>query len=196
MNMILHIRKIYASALLLLALLPLALPAADKPSLASNATGIAQGKPETASPSLPNGLYVILRQAPEEKALGPAVGKERILVNDGRFLEPSERNPVCYVAVSPDECVPFVLSGEPSRGTDDKGYLKLGLQLAPEQARSLEDFSRRNLGKSVVIIIDGQVVTAHKLKSVLTGGGIQITRCASTGCQVLFSTLKPETPHK
>ncbi|MBF0548142.1 MAG: hypothetical protein HQM08_27145 [Candidatus Riflebacteria bacterium] len=142
------------------------------------------------SPALANGLYLVLRQADEQKMLKPESKSEIVLINDGRFLEPAERNPTNFIVVRTDKFVPIILTGEPKKGTDDKGKLSIGLQLAPEQVTPLENLTGKNLGKSMAIVIGGQVVTVHKIKSAIVGGQIQITRCANTGCKVLFSVLQ------
>jgi preprotein translocase subunit SecD len=139
---------------------------------------------------LTDGLYLILREAESKEKVQPIGKNERIVINDYEFLDPSERETPKYIAVSGDSFIPFIFSVDPAKGKDDKGRTKLLLQLADDQIKPLEDFTRTNCGKSVAIIVGGKVVTTHKIREAITGGKLQITRCSDFGCDVLYTQLQ------
>ncbi len=65
----------------------------------------------------------------------------------------------------------------------------LGVALKKEYAALLEEFSRAHLDGKVVVVLDGEVITMHKVRSVITGGKFQLTRCYDDACEVLLSKL-------
>ena len=147
--------------------------------------------PEAIDKKLGNGFYLVVREGADKKSLAPLSKTEHIILNDGHFLEKAERNPPAYIVVNTRDFIPITLSDAPKKETDDKGKPKLNLQLATSQIAPLEEFSRTNLGRTIAIVVDGQVVTCHKIKAVITGGKIQITRCSDSGCTILYSVLSP-----
>ncbi len=140
--------------------------------------------------ALQNGFYLVLRQAEDPTSLSLNNSAEHAVINDYHFLEPEERDIPKYCILSTDEFIPLSLGTEPGKGTDPKGRPMLSLQLAENQVVPLEEFTRKHLGQTIAIVIDGQIVTSHKIKSVITGGRVQITRCSDSGCTVLYSVLQ------
>jgi hypothetical protein len=39
------------------------------------------------------------------------------------------------------------------------------------------------------MVVDGEIVTVHKIRSIITGGKVQITRCTDNACEVIRSKL-------
>jgi len=52
-----------------------------------------------------------------------------------------------------------------------------------------EAFTRAHQGGRMAMVIDGEIVTLHKVRSVITDGKVQITRCTDNACEVLRSKL-------
>ncbi len=148
-----------------------------------------------AKSKLKDGLYLILRQDTDRAKVEPAGPDEEIVINDFEFLQPSERETTSFIAVSEEQFIPFIFSTDPAKGSDDKGRTKLLLQLAEDQIKPLENFTGKNCGKSVAIIIGGKVVTTHKIREAITGGKLQITRCSDFGCDVLYTQLLKDSKH-
>jgi preprotein translocase subunit SecD len=65
----------------------------------------------------------------------------------------------------------------------------LSVTLSREQVKPLEDFTRAHLGGSVAILLDGEVISKHKVRAVVEGGRLQITRCGDNACDVLLAKL-------
>ena len=142
------------------------------------------------SGTLPDGLYLVLREADNQEKLKPTTRTEHVIIYDYHFLEPAQRGTPSYLTVSAEAFIPIALSGEPIKEKDSRGRPKLLLQLAKNQVVPLEEFTRKNCGRSVAILIGGQVVTMHKIREPITGGRMQITRCTDNGCDVLYSKLQ------
>jgi hypothetical protein len=138
---------------------------------------------------LPNGLYLVLRSGDAAMKVQPAGEAERMLADDYHFLEPAEREPVKYLVLQTTPFVPFILGAGPVEDREEGGKPRLQLQLTEDQKKPLEDFTRANLGGTVAIVIGGEIVTTHKIKSVITGGRLQVTRCTEHGCETLFTKL-------
>lgn len=142
---------------------------------------------------LSDGLYLVLRQADSATKVEPASQSEHALIYDYHFLEPAEREKANYLILSTEAFIPFVLSSAPTMDQDSHGKPKLMLQLAQKQVVPLAEFTRKNLGKTVAILVDGQVVSAHKIKEPIVGGRLQISWCTRNGCHVLMSKLQSDS---
>lgn len=143
--------------------------------------------------TLPNGIYLVLREAASSKFLEPASATERILIDDGHLLEPTQPNlpdEPRFVALSTEHFIPISLAQKPTKKLDAQGKKQLLFELAKEQVVPLETFTRENCGRSVAIVIANQVVTVHKVREPIRGGKIQITRCTDNGCDVLYTQLQ------
>lgn len=170
----------------------LAAPENSAPSSASETNFSAVEESTTA---LPDGIYLILRQADERHKLDPLAATERAIINDYHFLEKSERGEPHYVVVSTESFIPMLLS-DAVKETDANGRPKLLLAFADDQVAPIEEFTRKNVEKSIAIVIGGQVVSTHKIREPIAGGKVQITRCTDNGCAVLYSELKQKAATK
>src|SRR5262249_2340942 len=121
--------------------------------------------------------------------LQPLGAAEKLITDDYHFLEPAEREPIRYLVLQTKPFVPLILASDPREDREDSGKPRLQLQLAADQAAPLEEFTRSNLGGTVAIVIGGEIVTTHKVKTPITGGRLQITRCTEHGCETLFTKL-------
>lgn len=140
--------------------------------------------------NLENGFYLILRKSAKKADVEPIKRDERLVVYDYKYLEGGSDRPTEYLALPPQPGVPLILAGDPQKGKTSSGKGLLNLQLAPEHAKTLENFTRKNLGGAVALVIGGEVITTHKIRAVIKGGALQITRCTDNGCEVLFLKLK------
>jgi preprotein translocase subunit SecD len=85
------------------------------------------------------------------------------------------------------------LGGNPEKGKDEKGRPKLLLTLEKTQIKPLEEFTTKNVNKSIAIVIGKDVVTTHKIRQPITGGRMQITRCTDNGCEAIYTQLQGKT---
>lgn len=143
-----------------------------------------------ASRALDDGLYLVLRQGPWQKSMEFVGKNEQLVANDFHLLEPEEREPTVYMVLQKSPFVPLILGAPPKEDTEENSNKpRLQLQLSDQHVKTLEDFTREHMGQTVAIVIGGDVVTCHKVKSAITGGALQITRCTKHGCETLFTTL-------
>lgn len=139
---------------------------------------------------LADGLYSVERSARDLESLKPIHESETLIENDFHFLEPLEREPVIYLVLQTKTFIPLTLGADPREDTEkESGKPRLQIQLTNNQVKPLQDFTSAHLGKTVAIVIGGEVVTTHKVRSVIEGGKLQITRCTKHGCETLFTSL-------
>jgi preprotein translocase subunit SecD len=148
---------------------------------------------ESLTNELPNGIYLILKEEPTPEKLEPLGKSQRILVKDDHFLEPPDRGQTSYLLVSEDTFIPIVLGSDPEKGKDANGRPKLLLTLEKKQIKPLEEFTTKNVNKSIAIVIGKDVVTTHKIRQPIIGGRMQITRCTDNGCEAIYTQLQGKT---
>ena len=85
----------------------------------------------------------------------------------------------------------MILEGKPDAERDSTGRTLLSVTLARDQVQPLERFTTTHLGGKVAILLGGEVITVHKVRSIIHEGKLQITRCTDDGCSVLLSRLAP-----
>jgi preprotein translocase subunit SecD len=74
------------------------------------------------------------------------------------------------------------------------GRIRLQVALAAEEIPTLETFTRRHVGGRAAIILDGEIVTVHKVRSVIPDGRLQISRCSDRACERIMAKLLAERP--
>ena len=96
---------------------------------------------------------------------------------------------VTYVALDPKDYVPLIIIGTPEMKSDGQGKSVLTVCLARRNAKRAEAFTRAHLGGRIAMVVDGEIVTLHKIRSVITAGKVQVTRCTDNACEVIRSKL-------
>jgi len=66
---------------------------------------------------------------------------------------------------------------------------KLEITVDPSDADALKDFTTENVGGSVAFLLDGEIVSVHKVREPITGGTIQVTWCGKNSCRLLMIKL-------
>ena len=97
--------------------------------------------------------------------------------------------PLTYVAIDPKEYIPLIIEGTPQMKSDGEGKSVLTVSLARKNAEQAQAFTRAHLGGRIAMVVDGEIVTLHKIRSVIQGGKMQITRCTDNACEVIRSKL-------
>jgi preprotein translocase subunit SecD len=136
------------------------------------------------------GFYLIIAEAEKASSLPAATDKQQIVRYDYKFLRDSERGEPRYLLLSKSADVPLILARAPElQSKGENGFPELRLELTPESANMLEQLTRNHLGGKVAFVIDGEPVTLHKIRSVITGGQFRISRCTDTACQYIYGRL-------
>jgi preprotein translocase subunit SecD len=135
------------------------------------------------------GFYLVAAEASTADALPAPNGQQQIARYDQKYLRDSEREPPRYLLLSRRPDVTLKLAKPPAIGKGSKGFAELSLELTKEAAGDLERVSREHLGQRVAFVVDGEVVTTHKIRSVITGGQFRLSRCTDNACQYIFVRL-------
>jgi preprotein translocase subunit SecD len=139
--------------------------------------------------ALKDGLYVVAAEVKDSSGLrATAKGKSLVPFNPG-FLENAPDSTLALL-VNTQDFVPLELAEEPQlvKPADQKGRLQLSFSRLA--AQKLEAFTRANLMKPAALIVNGQVLTMHKIRAVITGGKMEISRCADNACDHIYVELK------
>ena len=139
---------------------------------------------------LENGIYSVLGEAPARQDVRAEGVPQVVLAYDRRkYSDAPPSEPLAYVAIDLRDYVPLAIAGTPEMKSDERGKSVLTVSLTRKNAERAEAFSRAHLGGRIAIVVDGEIVTLHKVRSVITGGRVQITRCTDNACEVIRAKL-------
>ena len=134
---------------------------------------------------LANGVYAVLREGHTREEVQMEKVPCIILVYDRKYPATDKNEPPRYVALETSSFVPLILAGPPETHKDDRGWTLLNVTLAREHVKTLEEFTRTHLDGTVATVIDGEIITMHKVRTVIQDGKAQITRCTDNACETL-----------
>lgn len=141
---------------------------------------------------LANGVYAVVREGLTRDEVRIEKFSCAVLVYDRKYSDADKNEPPRYVALDTSSFVPLVLAGPPDAQKDDRGWTSLSVALAREHVRTLEEFTRVHLGGKVAIVIGGEVITIHKVQTVIQDGRARLTRCGDDACKTLLLKLAKE----
>jgi preprotein translocase subunit SecD len=136
------------------------------------------------------GFALVAAEAASEAALPAAKAQQRVVRYDYKRLREVERGEPLFLLLPKVPDVPLVLAKAPElKEKGDNGFPELRLELTPEAASRLEKLTREHLGEKVAFVVDGEPVTIHKIRSVITGGQFRLSRCTDTACQYIYGRI-------
>ncbi len=136
------------------------------------------------------GFYLVLAEGARAAALPPASVGQQIVHYDSKYLREIERGEPRYLLLSKTADVPLILARTPElQIKGENGFPELRLELTPEASSKLEKLTREHLGVELAFVIDGEPVTLHKIRSVITGGQFRLSRCTDKACQYIYGRL-------
>jgi preprotein translocase subunit SecD len=138
---------------------------------------------------LGNGMYLATGVFDTLAAAKASSRGSRIVTDHHVYEPPSERAAPRYVAIDTTEHVPFILESAPATTDDPSGRTLLSITLDAKYKKKLTEFTTRYLDKSVAILVGGELVSVHKIRSVIPEGKLQVTSCGADVCKVLYSKL-------
>lgn len=152
----------------------------------------AWGRDETPKPpkTVPDGVYAVLRDGPNEKDLLPLQDGEAIVADRHRYLKTDDQEPPRFLVVRAAPDVELDLAEAPKAIKEGDEVVGVLLKLRPKAATALERLTSDQRGKQIAIVLDGEVVTAHKVRDVIKGGEVQITSCAASAAKYLLEKLQ------
>ena len=137
-----------------------------------------------------NGAYVVLREASTPQDARVEGVPQVVLAYDRRkYSDAPPNEPLTYVSIDPTDYVPLLIEGVPDMKKDAQGKSTLSVSLTRKNAKRTEEFTRAHLGGKIAMLVDGEIVTLHKIRSVISGGKLQITRCDDNACEVIRAKL-------
>lgn len=119
---------------------------------------------------LANGVYAV-----EE---GSAKGKTLVI----RQYEGKD------VALDVANFAPLTIEGKPRILHDVRGS-SLMVQLAPEAAKRLEDLTRSHMNRPIAVVVNDKILSAPKVRSVITDGQARVTPCEDASCDTLLRQI-------
>ena len=147
-------------------------------------------------PPLPNGLYALLAEAPADAP--PAPGADgptgRTFFHDRRRIDPTTDAAPTYVTIDAADYVPLILERRPEPVTQPDGRIRLQVALARQEIEPLAAFTRKHVGGRAAVVVDGQIITVHKVRSVIDDGHLQISRCTDRACEHIYAKLVADQP--
>lgn len=150
-----------------------------------------------ASPNkLADGVYAVQRDSLNDGDLLPIKDGEVLAVHDHRYLKQGDSQPQRYLVVHSAPEVALALASAPTSVKEGDDGLRIFLKLQPEAASALERLTQAHLGKQIAIVINGEVVTMHKVREVIKGGDVQITSCAPGAAEYLLGQLQAHAERK
>jgi preprotein translocase subunit SecD len=144
----------------------------------------------TATKKLADGVYAVERDGERESDVAPLKPGEVILVDHHRFLKAGANEPPRYLVVPSAPGVLLDLAGAPQADKEGDEVVRVRLKLQPRAAAALEKLTQDRRGKQVAIVVDGEVVTVHKVREVIKGGDVQVTSCSPGGAEYLLKQLQ------
>lgn len=169
------------SVLLALASLPFAVACASTPREVPASSPIA-----TATVS--SGMYAVVAEGSKVPSTDQAHSYQTLRY-DPKMADSESTEPVQLVTVETRSFVPLILGAAPEPTKQENGSILVSVALSPKYIKTLADFTRTHLGERVALVLDGEVVSTHKIRTVIEGGRMQITRCDDHACQRILSKL-------
>jgi hypothetical protein len=135
--------------------------------------------------SIADGAYAVLREGPTRTEVDQEKAPHFALYYDYKYIDSEPKPAPKYVALDSSSFVPLILARPPEIKGEYRGHPILSLAIAPEHVKLLENFTRAHLGGSVAIVIDQEIITISKIRSVIADGEVLISRCTDDACQIL-----------
>jgi hypothetical protein len=142
------------------------------------------------APGLPDGVYAVRRDGLAKKEVLPLQAGEALVVHRHRYLKTAEGEPARFVVVAAAPDVPLDLDGDPKAIKDGAEVVGISLKLRPKAAAALERLTSARRWGQVAVVLGGEVVTIHKVREPIKGGGVQITSCAPKAAGYLLEQLQ------
>jgi hypothetical protein len=163
------------------------------PSCRGGGLTVPDASPETVAwksqTPLPDGIYTILDESESVEILLPEKEGKRVIANLRKFSEKKSKEPPEFLVVRPVPDVPLQLAAPPQEVESDSGKTTIRLELTEELAGHLQKLTSQMQGTRVAVVIGGEVVTTHKIRTPVADGKLQISCCSAGACEYLLGQL-------
>jgi hypothetical protein len=147
----------------------------------------AEGREPRKAPA--DGVYRVLRDGPTEKSILPFKDGETLVVNRHRYQKEGDKEAPQFLAVHDKPEVPLDLAGGPEADRENGAVVRIRMKLRPDAAKALERVTRDRQGQ-LAIVLGGEVVTVHKIRTAIPDGNVQITSCSPGAADYLLKQLE------
>jgi preprotein translocase subunit SecD len=137
-----------------------------------------------------DGVYAVLRDGLNDKDLLPLNDGEALIADRHRYLKAEDQEPARFLVVRAAPDVDLDLAEAPKAVKEGDEVVRVMLKLQPKAATALERLTADRRGKQIAIVLDGEVVTIHKVREVIKGGDVQITSCTPGAAKYLLEQLQ------
>lgn len=148
-----------------------------------------ENDPKMDAAGLVDGIYPLIEEITDSMPAPKVEAPNLLIFYNHKFLTGNPQT-VTHLIIDTSDFVPLVLESEPDSVQQEDKRIHLLLNLAKKESRLFEDFTARHLNGKIAMVINGEALTKHKIRSVIKGGKIQVTRCTDSACTYLFYELK------
>ena len=127
-------------------------------------TCLAQTKQEH---TIPDGLYLVVKIDTVETQVKTLSSKE-IALSFSKLFQDYNSNEYSRIIIDTTEYVPLELDKAPTTEQQTEAKKKLLLSLTNEASEKLKSFTTNHVMNHVAIVVDGEVLTMHKIKVPIT----------------------------
>jgi preprotein translocase subunit SecD len=142
-----------------------------------------------ANKTISDGLYLITKIDTIASELSPLSLNEKEIFFSEMF-EAYNSEAYLRIIVDTTQYVPLELEDAPRAEQQTETKKKLLLTLTNVASEKLKTFTANHVMDRVVLIVDGEALTMHKIREAITSGQLQISRCNDNACERLFVKLK------
>jgi len=140
------------------------------------------------SKQLKDGLYLVDKVVYDTNAV--MLKPNQVFVHFNHNFSANAPGNSVGLIVNIADYVPLLLAEEPTLLSQTENQKKLQLTFSPPAAEKLERFTAANVMKQAVMIVDGEVLTIHKIRDAIRGGKMEITGASDNDCQRIYVMLK------
>lgn len=151
--------------------------------------GFAACHNSTNNAPLANGIYLVTAVDSSEQQLKELDDNERAVFFSPLFEEYKTQS-FRRIVVDASDFVPLELAEEPEAIPQTESKKMLMLRLSEDGSEKLKSFSAKHVMEQVVMVVDGEALTMHKVREPITSGQLQITRCTDNACEKLLIALQ------
>jgi hypothetical protein len=136
-----------------------------------------------------DGLYLVIKPGTDTTQFD-SMAKGQVVITFNKMFIDNTGQDFTRILIDTSEYVPLELEKAPTTEPQTDIKKKLMLSLTPQASEILKVFSSKHINEHVVIVVDGEALTMHKIRVAITSGQLQITRCSDNACEKLFIMLK------
>jgi len=141
---------------------------------------------------LHDGVYLVDKLTPDLSHFShlnkTLITNKALITFNASFVEesPEEYSPLLIFT---DDFVPLEFSLPPISQKSKTQTKIVLLKLTEEASEKLEEFTERNMRRYVVIVVNGEALTVHKIKEPITSGLVQMTSSTDNAYNELYRQL-------